>query len=112
MRRKLGYTQLRCELLNHKPDHLLCHALTPSAPRKASEQSPTSDPSSPHPSISDLLDPVWNRDSSDMTRFANQVDDCPVIFALLQMIKGQSGQLTTSSCLPGGGGWVYTRRHS
>jgi hypothetical protein len=111
MRRKLGYTQLRCELLNHKPDHLLCHALTPSASRKASEQSPTSDPSSPHPSISDLLDPVWNRDSSDMTRFPNQVD-CPVIFALLQMIKGQSGQLTTSSCLPGGGGWVYTRRHS
>jgi len=30
-----------------------------------------------------------------MTRFPNQVDDCPVIFALLQMIKGQSGQLTT-----------------
>ena len=31
-----------------------------------------------------------------MTRFPNQVDDRPVIFALLQMIQGQFGQLTTT----------------
>ena len=114
MRRKLGHAQPGCELLNYMPDHLLCYALTPngSRPRNASERSPASDPSRHDPFIGDLLDPVWNRDSSHMTRFPNQVDDRPVIFALLQMIKGQSGQLTTSSCLPGGGGWVYTRRHS
>ena len=29
-----------------------------------------------------------------MTRFPNQVDDRPVIFALLQMIQGQFGQLS------------------
>jgi hypothetical protein len=65
-----------------------------------------------HSSVIWLI-PVWNRESS--TRFPNQVDDCPVIFALLHMIKGQFGQLTTgvgSYCLPGGGGWVYTRRYS
>ena len=29
-----------------------------------------------------------------MTRFPNQVDDRPVLFTLLQMIQGQSGQLS------------------
>jgi len=45
-------------------------------------------------------DPVWNRDSSHMTRFPNQVDDRPVIFALLQMIQGELGQLTTTQPTP------------
>jgi hypothetical protein len=35
-----------------------------------------------------------------MTRFPNQVDDRPVIFALLQMIEGQLGQLTTTQPTP------------
>ena len=35
-----------------------------------------------------------------MTRFPNQVDDRPVIFALLQMIEGQFGQLTTTQPTP------------
>ena len=97
MRRKLGHAQLGCELLNYMPDHLLCYALTPnsSRPRNASKQSSTSDPSRHDPFIGDQLDPVWNGDSSHMTRFSNQVDDRPVIFALLQIIKGQFGQLTT-----------------
>src|SRR4030095_427216 len=60
MRRKLGHTQLGCELLNPMPDHLLCYALTPnsSRPRNASKQSSTSDPSRHDPFIGDLLDPV------------------------------------------------------
>ena len=35
-----------------------------------------------------------------MTRFPNQVDDRPVIFALLQMIQRQFGQLTTTQPTP------------
>ena len=102
MRRKLGHAQLGCELLNYMPDHLLGYALTPngSRPRNAPKQSSTSDPSRHDPFIGDLLDPVWNRDSSQMTRFPNQVDDRPVIFALLQMIQGQFGQLTTTQPTP------------
>ena len=102
MRRKLRHTQLGCELLNYMPHHLLCYALTPngSRPRNASKQSSTSDPSRYDPFIGDLFNPVWNRDSSDMTRFPNQVDDRPVIFALLQMIQGQFGQLTTTQPTP------------
>ena len=101
MRRKLRHSQLGCELLNYMPDHL-CYALTPngSRPRNASKQSSTSDPSRHDPFIGDLLDPVWNRDSSHMTRFPNQVDDRPVIFALLQMIQRQFGQLTTTQPTP------------
>ena len=102
MRRKLRHTQLGCELLNYMPDHLLCNALTPngSRPRNASKQSSTSDTSRHDPFIGDPLDPVWNRDSSHMTRFPNQVDDRPVIFALLHMIQGQFGQLTTTQPTP------------
>ena len=102
MRRKLRHTQLGCELLNYMPDHLFCYAFTPngSRPRNASKQSPTSDPSRHDPFIGDLLDPVWNRVRSHMTRFPNQVDDRPVIFALLQMIQGQFGQLATTPPTP------------
>jgi hypothetical protein len=35
-----------------------------------------------------------------MTRFPSQVDDRPVIFALLQMIQRQFGQLTTTQPTP------------
>ena len=101
MRRKLGHTQLNGELLNYMPDHFLRYELTPnsSLPRNASKQSSTSD-SSRHDPFIDLLDPVWNRDRSHMTRFPNQIDDRPVIFALLQMIQRQFGQLTTTQPTP------------
>ena len=70
------------------------------SPSKIPSHVPNSDPSRHDPFIGDLLDPVWNRDSSHMTRFPNQVDDRPVIFALLQMIQGQFGQLTTTQPTP------------
>jgi hypothetical protein len=35
-----------------------------------------------------------------MIRFPNQVDDRPVIFALLQMIQGEFGQVTTTQPTP------------
>jgi hypothetical protein len=70
------------------------------SPSKIASHVPNSDPSHHDPFIGDLPDPVWNRDSSQMTRFPNQVDDRPVIFALLQMIQGQFGQLTTTQPTP------------
>jgi hypothetical protein len=47
------------------------------SPSKIPSHVPNSDPSRHDPFIGDLLDPVWNRDSSHMTRFSNQVDDRP-----------------------------------
>ena len=89
--RKLRDSNFPCKFLIHMPDNLFCHPLTPngSRPRNASKQSPTSDSGCREPIINDLFDPVWNRHGSNVARFPHQVNNGPVIFVLLQMVKCQ-----------------------
>jgi hypothetical protein len=42
------------------------------------------------PIVNGSLNPRRHRDGSNVTGFANQIDDGPVILATLEMINGQS----------------------
>ena len=72
---QLGHTELRCILLNNMPDDLLCHTVAPGSSGSANTQKQfsTRNSSCIHPFINSVLDPVWDRNSSDVPPLANQI---------------------------------------
>ncbi len=76
---------------------LSSNALAPSVARAtdATEDLPRFDSSSFDPRAEFAMDPVWNRNRSDVTAFAAQVYYCPMSFPLLQMTNRQLGDFVT-----------------
>ncbi len=98
MRSELRNSQLWSIVFDDMPDNLLCHALAPGCSRStnAPKQSPARNSGSGEPCVDGSVDPVWNGDGPDMTRFANQVNDRPMVFTTLEVIECQFGKLTAT----------------
>jgi hypothetical protein len=79
------------------PYHFFGHFGAPNRPRPthATKLPPEHNIGGCQPIVNGSLNPKRYRDGSNVTGFANQVDDGPVILSTLEMINGQFGQLAT-----------------
>lgn len=91
---ELVYANLRRELFNYVPDELLGNPFTPDLPRAthATEEATAFDSSSVHPLIQKTSHPFGNGHGPNVTSLPAQINDCPMTFALLEMINGQIGE--------------------
>jgi hypothetical protein len=91
---ELVYANLRRELFNYVPDEFLGNPFTPDLPRAthATEEATVLDSSSVHPLIQKTSHPFGNGHGPNVTSLPAQINDCPMTFALLEMINGQIGE--------------------
>ena len=92
------HTDPSCAVLHNVPDRFFRHAVSQSPPHlcnPAKDSSPVNS-RSPQPPVQLPLYPVgdWNR--SDVPRLANQVNNSPVVFSLLQVIYPEADSLMPS----------------
>jgi hypothetical protein len=80
------------------PNHLLGHTVAPALPATAhlSEELSCLNARRNRPVVQSSVDPIWYRDGSNVAALPHQVGDCPVLFAFLQVIDRQFGDLVPS----------------
>ena len=85
MRRYMGNPELPSVLFHNMPDDSFGHAVPPgfTSPTDTSEQFSGRNPGSSRPAVDSALDPLGHRHGSNVTAFADQINDGPVFFALL-----------------------------
>ena len=88
----------RSELADNVPDDLLGYTLTPDPPRSvyATKHSSGSKSRIFDPNVEKRFDPVRHRDRPHVTRLAHEIDNCPVLFPLLQVSEVQFHGFTPS----------------
>jgi hypothetical protein len=98
VRREVGHSSPRGELLNDVPCKLLGDALSPGlvGATDATKYLPRFDFCGFGPRPEFGIDPVWNRHRPDVTAFAAQVYDGPMSLPLLEVIDSELGYLVTS----------------
>ena len=91
MRRKFAHANFCSELFDDVPDELLRHLFTPNlaGATHAAEEATTGDSSGFHPVVQEIPHPIGDRDGPNVTSLPAQVDDCPMPFALLEVINCQ-----------------------
>ena len=102
MRRKLGNPQLSGVLFYNVPYDLLGHFGTPCHPRStdAAKNSSLRHPRRLQPIIDRPLDPIGNRDGSDVASLSNQINYRPVVLASLEVIERQIRQFVLRNPQP------------
>ena len=85
-------------LLNNVPDDFFCHMVAPdhTLPANAPKDFAIRDASCNQPVIYDLLNPIGHWDCSDVASFPDQINDCPMVFATLEMVEREFSQFTSS----------------
>ena len=80
-------------LFHHVPDHPLRYSITPmlACSTDASKQPSCRNPGRRDPQIHGRLDPAGHRYGPNVSAFAYQIDDCPMVLALLYMRELQIG---------------------
>ena len=84
--------------LYNVPDRLLCHTVAADVARLvhlAEDEAPVNI-SSFQPLVQFRDDPIGNRNRSDVSPFAQQIDNGPVVLPLLEMLKSQADSLMPS----------------
>jgi len=78
----------RGEFFDYVPNQLLGHSVTPWLARAAhlSEELSCLNARRYHPVVHRAINPIGYRDGSNVAALAGQLDDCPMPFALLQVI--------------------------
>jgi hypothetical protein len=89
VRREFGNADALCRLFHDVPHGFLRHAVSPCPPDLVDPAEHLSSINSGRgePLIQLPFNPIWHRNCPDVACFANQVDDGPMFFALLQMIQ-------------------------
>src|ERR1039458_2472425 len=85
-------------LFHHVPDHPLRYSITPmlACSTDASKQPSCRNPGRHDPQIQGRLDPAGHRYGPKVSAFAYQIDDCPMVLALLYMGEFQVGPYTSA----------------
>jgi hypothetical protein len=98
MRREFRDADLCGEFLDDMPDKLFCYSVAPSSASAAdtTEEMPRFNASSPCPFGQLSIHPVWNGNGANVTSLSSQIHDCPMPFALLQMVESQISELVTT----------------
>jgi hypothetical protein len=102
MRREFQISNLSRVLFDDMPYHFLRHFIAPDFTRStnAPKQPSMGNIGSQQPIVNDSLNPSWHRYRSHVTAFADEINNCPMIFAPLKMVHGQFGQLPASESAP------------
>ena len=97
VRRKFAHANFCRELFDDVPDELLRHVFTPNlaGATHAAEEATTGDSSGFHPVVREIPHPIGDRDGPNVTSLPAQVDDCPMPFALLEVINCQISEFMT-----------------
>ena len=97
VRRKFAHANFCRELFDDAPDELLRHLFTPNlaGATHAAEEATTGDSSGFHPVVQEIAHPIGDRDGPNVTSLPAQVDDCPMPFALLEVINCQTSEFMT-----------------
>ena len=97
VRRKFAHANFCRELFDDVPDEPLRHLFTPNlaGATHAAEEATTGDSSGFHPVVQEIPHPIGDRDSPNVTSLPAQVDDCPMPFALLEVINCQTSEFMT-----------------
>jgi hypothetical protein len=92
VRRQLRYSDASGRFLNDVPNRLYRHPVAPCPSYfvDAAEQSSSINGGCGEAIVQFGSHPIRNWNRSDVTSLTNQVDNGPVLFALLEMIQGQS----------------------
>ena len=87
MRSETNEADLRGIQLYHVPHHSFCDAVTPalSSSANAPKQFSGVDLGRMNPLVQDQFDPFGHWNSSNVTTFADEIHDGPMIFSLLQV---------------------------
>ena len=98
VRSQFCHTDSLRALLYYVPDRLLCDAIAPNAAHFGhfAEYPATVNCSGSQPLVQFGNDPVGNRNRSDVSCLAQQIDNGPVFFPLLQMVESQTHGLMPS----------------
>jgi hypothetical protein len=82
-----------CEFFNDMPNELFSHSFAPWLTRAIhlSEKLPGLNAGSYHPIARCAVNPIRHRNRSNVAALAGQVDDCLMVFALLQVTDRQLG---------------------
>ena len=97
VRRELAHADFGSELLDDVPDELFGHALAPNSASAthAAKKAAGRNSSGFRPLVKETLCPIRNRDGSNVTSLPTKVYDCPMPFALLNMIDLQTSEFVT-----------------
>jgi hypothetical protein len=89
MRRQLREAYRFCALLHDMPNHLLAHTFSPDLPSHpyAPEKLAELDIGVADPSTDLPINPIRHRDRADVATLADEIDNRPMAFTLLQVIK-------------------------
>src|SRR5690348_4874380 len=102
VRCEFRYAQLLRVFLHNVPDHFLRNLRSPDntfAPN-ASENLTVRDLRNSQPVVNRLLHPTGHRNRADVSSFANEVNYGPMVFAALNMVKGQINNLCSTKPTP------------
>jgi hypothetical protein len=86
------------EFLNDVPDKLFCYSVAPGSASAAdtTEEMPRFDTRSLRPFAQLRIHPIWNGNGENVASLSSQIHNCPMPFALLQMVESQRGKLATT----------------
>jgi hypothetical protein len=95
MGRKTCHTYSPRRFLHDVPDGLFRKRLAPwaSAPADPAKDPALLNSGSSEPHVKFMHDPVGNRHGAHVSAFADQIDDCPMILALLEILKPKPNRL-------------------
>ena len=98
MRRDMLQARSLAAALDHVPDDILRDAFPPHLSRSGNPPKDPSlrDPGCHYPLIKRRLDPLWNRHGADVAALADQVYDCPVTLAHLDLAQLQGHQFRSA----------------
>ena len=93
VRCEFGNANLGSKLFDHVPDQLFGHSLAPrfTGATHATEESSCFNARALYPFIQLAMDPIRNGNRSNVTGLTAQVHDCPMPFALLQVMLPDGG---------------------
>src|SRR5690348_7283683 len=96
--REFRYAQPFCVFLHNVPDHFLCDLRSPNntLAANASENLTVHDFRDSQPVVDRLLHPIGHRNRANMPSFPNEVNDGPMVFAALNMVKGQINEFSST----------------
>ena len=87
--RELGNSQPLRVLLEDVPDYFFSDLSSPNSPfsTNAAEDFAVGELRYRQPVINGVLYPIWHGNRTDVPAFSYQVNDCPMIFAALDVVK-------------------------
>jgi hypothetical protein len=98
VRGEFGNSQEFRVFLHNVPDYFLCNFSSPdnTLAANASENPTVGDLGDSQPIVDRLLHPLRHRNRADVTSFSDKVNNGPVVFSALNMVKGQFNEFSST----------------